>query len=152
LKRLIIFDFDGVLADSEMLSNTVLAEIVTELGVPTTLDESLQLFMGKRFHEVIAAVEAAVGHSLPDDFPESYQRRTLSSFRRDLCLIEGARNYIEAFLHIPRCIATARPRSRVANLTRISSCTRQNAWGLILPPVSSSRIALAVSKLALQPG
>lgn len=107
LKRLIIFDFDGVLADSEMLSNTVLAEIVTELGVPTTLDESLQLFMGKRFHEVIAAVEAAVGHSLPDDFPESYQRRTLSSFRRDLCLIEGARTYIEAFLHIPRCIASS---------------------------------------------
>ena len=28
----IIFDFDGVIADSEVLSNTVLAEIVSELG------------------------------------------------------------------------------------------------------------------------
>jgi beta-phosphoglucomutase-like phosphatase (HAD superfamily) len=35
-----IFDFDGVIADSEVLSNTVLAEIVTELGVPTTLEDA----------------------------------------------------------------------------------------------------------------
>jgi HAD superfamily hydrolase (TIGR01509 family) len=107
LKHLIIFDFDGVLADSEILSNTVIAEILTELGVPTTLDDSLRLFMGKRFHEVISAVEEAVGHSLPEDFPEFYQNRTLSRFRRDLSLIEGARAYIEAFLHIPRCIASS---------------------------------------------
>jgi beta-phosphoglucomutase-like phosphatase (HAD superfamily) len=38
--RAIIFDFDGVLADSEVLSNTVIAEIVTELGVPTTVDDA----------------------------------------------------------------------------------------------------------------
>jgi HAD superfamily hydrolase (TIGR01509 family) len=107
LKRLIIFDFDGVLADSEILSNTVIAEIVSELGVPTTLDDSLRIFMGKRFDEVIAAVEAAVGHSLPDDFPETYQQRTLSRFGRELCLIEGAQAYIEAFLDIPRCIASS---------------------------------------------
>src|ERR1700733_12624078 len=88
LKRLIIFDFDGVLADSEILSNTVIAEILTGLGVPTTLDDSLKLFMGKRFHEVIAAMEAAVGHSLPEDFPQFYQERTLSRFRQDLSLIE----------------------------------------------------------------
>jgi HAD superfamily hydrolase (TIGR01509 family) len=106
-KHLIIFDFDGVLADSEMLSNTVLAEILTELGVPTTPEDSLRLYMGKRFHEVIAAVQEAVGHPLPDGFPESYQFRTLSRFRRDLRLIEGARAYIEEFIHIPRCIASA---------------------------------------------
>jgi HAD superfamily hydrolase (TIGR01509 family) len=107
LKRLIIFDFDGVLADSEILSNTVIAEILTELGVPTTPQDSLRLYMGKRFQEVIDAVEEAVGHPLPDDFPESYQHRTLSRFRRDLRLIEGARAYIEEFIHIPRCIASA---------------------------------------------
>jgi HAD superfamily hydrolase (TIGR01509 family) len=107
LNHLIIFDFDGVLADSEMLSNTVLAEILTELGVPTTPGDSLQLYMGKRFHEVIAAVEEAVGHPLPEGFPESYQHRTLSRFRRDLRIIEGARAYIEAFLDIPRCIASS---------------------------------------------
>ena len=38
--RAIIFDFDGVLADSEVLSKSVIAEIVTELGVPTTVDDA----------------------------------------------------------------------------------------------------------------
>ena len=32
MTRLIVFDFDGVIADSESLANAVLAEIVTELG------------------------------------------------------------------------------------------------------------------------
>jgi HAD superfamily hydrolase (TIGR01509 family) len=106
-KRLIIFDFDGVLADSEILSNTVIAEILTELGVPTSPQDSLRLYMGKRFQEVIDAVEEAVGHPLPDDFPASYQDRTLSRFRQDLRLIEGARAYIEEFIQIPRCIASS---------------------------------------------
>ena len=39
--RALIFDFDGVIADSEAIANTVLAETVTGLGHPTTLDQSL---------------------------------------------------------------------------------------------------------------
>ena len=35
----LIFDFDGVIADSEAIANTVLAETVTSLGHATTLDE-----------------------------------------------------------------------------------------------------------------
>ena len=54
MKRIIVFDFDGVIADSEILANAVLAEIVTELGTPMTLEASLQTFTGRRFDEVIA--------------------------------------------------------------------------------------------------
>ena len=42
-KKLITFDFDGVIADSEMLANTVLDEFVTKLGLPTTPDDALSL-------------------------------------------------------------------------------------------------------------
>ena len=41
MERLIVFDFDGVIADSEILANTVLAEFITELGVPTTVEDSI---------------------------------------------------------------------------------------------------------------
>ena len=75
MSRAIIFDFDGVIADSEVLSNTTLAEIVTELGVPTTLDDAYRNYMGKRFHEVIAAIEQALGRSLPEGFADDYQKR-----------------------------------------------------------------------------
>jgi HAD superfamily hydrolase (TIGR01509 family) len=110
----IIFDFDGVIADSEVLSNTVLAEIVTEVGVPTTLDDAYRDYMGKRFHEVIAAIEQAVGRSLPAGFADDYQRRTLSRFRTELRPIEGVREFIAAFRGLPRCIASSSSPDRLA--------------------------------------
>jgi HAD superfamily hydrolase (TIGR01509 family) len=114
MTRLIVFDFDGVLADSEMLSNTVLAEIVSELGVPTTPDDSIRLYMGKRLHEVTAAIEAAVGRPLPDDFQDRFQARTLARLRRDVRLVDGARGFIEAFAQLPRCIASSSSPDRLA--------------------------------------
>jgi beta-phosphoglucomutase-like phosphatase (HAD superfamily) len=51
-----IFDFDGVIADSEALANTVLAEAVSLLGLSTTLDDALTRYIGK--HDVVAIVEA----------------------------------------------------------------------------------------------
>lgn len=111
---LIIFDFDGVLADSELLANAVLAEAISELGVPTTTEDSLLRYMGKRFPDVIAAVEHAVGHPLPPDFPTTFQQRTLARFQEDLRLVEGARAYIDAFPNIPRCIASSSSPDRLS--------------------------------------
>lgn len=114
MTRLIIFDFDGVLADSELLANSVLAEAISELGVPTTADDSLNQYMGKRFNEVIEAVEQAVGHALPRDFPTIFQQRTLARFRAELQMVSGARAYIEAFPSMPRCIASSSSPDRLA--------------------------------------
>jgi HAD superfamily hydrolase (TIGR01509 family) len=112
--RLLIFDFDGVLADSELLANAVLAQAITELGVPTTTEDSLLRYMGKRFHDVIAAVEHAVGQPLPPDFPTTFQQRTLARFKKDLRLVEGACAYIDAFPAIPRCIASSSSPDRLS--------------------------------------
>lgn len=114
MSQAIIFDFDGVIADSEVLSNTTLAEIVTELGVPTTLDDAYRNYMGKRFHEVIAAIEQALGRSLPVGFADDYQRRTLSRFRIDLRPIHGVREFITRFDRLPRCIASSSSPDRLA--------------------------------------
>jgi HAD superfamily hydrolase (TIGR01509 family) len=111
---LIIYDFDGVIAESEVLANSVLAEIVTELGVPTTLQDSYRLYMGKRFADVISAVEACVGCTLPTTFSSEYQARTLRRFREELQLVNGVREYIDAFAHVPRCIASSSSPDRLA--------------------------------------
>jgi HAD superfamily hydrolase (TIGR01509 family) len=112
--RAIIFDFDGVIADSEVPSNTVLAEIVTELGVPTTLEDAYRDYMGKRFHDVIAAIEKTVGRSLPQSFAEEYQVRTLRRFRQGLAPIAGVREFIATFADVPRCIASSSSPDRLA--------------------------------------
>ena len=114
MARAIIFDFDGVIADSEVLSNTVLAEIVTELGVPITVEDAYRDYMGKRFHEVIAAIDKAVGRALPQSFSEQYQGRTLERFRQELAPIAGVREFITAFADLPRCIASSSSPDRLA--------------------------------------
>jgi HAD superfamily hydrolase (TIGR01509 family) len=114
MARAIIFDFDGVIADSEVLSNTVLAEIVTELGVPTTVDDAYRDYMGKRFHEVIAAIEKAVGRALPPSFSERNQDRTLEQFRQELAPIAGVREFITKFVDLSRCIASSSSPDRLA--------------------------------------
>lgn len=112
--RAIIFDFDGVIADSEVLSNTVIAEIVTELGVPTTLAEAYRTYMGKRLDEVIATIERVVGRKLPDDFADRYQQRTFDAFRARLTPVDGARAFIMAFRTVPQCIASSSSPERLA--------------------------------------
>jgi HAD superfamily hydrolase (TIGR01509 family) len=121
--RAIVFDFDGVIADSEVLSNSVLAEFVTELGVPTTLEDSYANFMGKRFCELLEAIELTIGRRLPDGFAENYQRRTLERFRLELRPIKGAREFIEALIDIPRCIASSSSPDRLTLCLEVLNMT-----------------------------
>ena len=105
--HLLVFDFDGVLADSEVLANSVLASWVTELGLPTTLEDSYERYMGKRAPEVIAAIETELGRKLPDNSADLYQARTLDRFRRDLQFVAGAREFLDQFANSPKCIASS---------------------------------------------
>jgi HAD superfamily hydrolase (TIGR01509 family) len=114
VQRLLIFDFDGVIADSEVLANKVLAEMVTELGVSTSLEDSYHRYMGKRFTEVIAAVETSLATKLPEDFPARYQAQTLARFRAELRAVDGAHAYLDAFAHVPRCIASSSSPDRLS--------------------------------------
>jgi beta-phosphoglucomutase-like phosphatase (HAD superfamily) len=59
---LIVFDYDGVVADSELLNNQVLAEVLTEAGLPTTLDQSLERYLGRRWLDCVPTRSAPTGH------------------------------------------------------------------------------------------
>ena len=103
-----------MLADSEVLSNSVIAEIVTELGVPTTVDDAYRTYMGKRLSEVIETIERVIGRELPPDFADAYQRRTFEAFRARLEPIDGAREFITAWHTLPNCIASSSSPERLA--------------------------------------
>lgn len=103
----LIFDFDGVIADSEAIANTVLAETVTGLGYSTTLDQSLSRFAHRRWVEVMAEIEAAIGKPLPSDFSGELKRATLERFRTDLKEVSGAADFVKRFAHLPRAIASS---------------------------------------------
>jgi HAD superfamily hydrolase (TIGR01509 family) len=103
-----------VLADSEVLSNSVLADVVTELGVPTTVDDAYRTYMGKRLDEVIETIERVVGRKLPVDFADTYQIRTFDAFRKQLKAVDGARDFIDAWRDVPQCIASSSSPERLA--------------------------------------
>ncbi|GGC67413.1 HAD family hydrolase [Chelatococcus reniformis] len=110
----LIFDFDGVVADSETLANAVLAEFVSALGPPTTLDDALSRYCGRRSVDVMAAIETDVGKPLPPDFAERLKLATLDRFRDDLQEVRGASAFIRKFGGVPRCIASSSSADRLA--------------------------------------
>ena len=112
----IIFDFDGVIADSEALANAVLAEFVTNVGQPTTLDEALERYCGRRWDDVLAAIESAVGKPLPADFSDDLRTATLDRFRKELREVRGSTDFIRTFSDVPRCIASS------SSLDRLRLC------------------------------
>jgi HAD superfamily hydrolase (TIGR01509 family) len=110
---LLIFDFDGVIADSEALANLVLAEAVSEFGMPTTLEAAYKRYMGKPFGDVIAIIESDIGKKLPTDFADQIQNRTFERFRQELKAVDGVERFIETFSQFPRCIASTSSAERI---------------------------------------
>jgi phosphoglycolate phosphatase-like HAD superfamily hydrolase len=91
----LIFDFDGIIPDSEVLANAVLAETISNLGRVTTLADALSRYMGKRWPGVIALIESDVGQVVPADFAACLEAKTFERFRAELCEVMGARDGYE---------------------------------------------------------
>jgi len=77
---LVIFDNDGVLVDSERLANTILAELLTEAGLPYTFEETVRDFMGGSMASMRQKAEARLGRPLPADLEDHYHRRLFDGF------------------------------------------------------------------------
>ena len=88
--QLVIFDCDGVLVDSEVISNSVLARLLSAEGLPTTLAQARRDYQGLRLDEVLLRAEAKLGRSLPPGWLERYERERTEEFRRELEAVPGA--------------------------------------------------------------
>lgn len=64
--RAVLFDCDGVLADSEMLVNALVADQLTALGWPLTAAQSRETFLGMALPDMVPRIEARVGPLPPD--------------------------------------------------------------------------------------
>jgi HAD superfamily hydrolase (TIGR01509 family) len=112
--RLIIFDFDGVVADSERVANQVLAEGLSAIGMATTVEQSLQLYMGKRWRDCQAAIEERHGAPLPDGFIEQQRDMVISQLERGMTAVPGVEAFIDRFAGTPRCIASSSTQEWIA--------------------------------------
>ena len=101
----VIFDCDGVLVDSEIISNRVLAEVLTQIGLPTTTAESTATFKGRAWAQCLAIVEERLGRPAPEDLTERYRAA------RDAALagVRPVGGIVEALdrIDLPSCVASS---------------------------------------------
>ncbi|CAL2074025.1 MULTISPECIES: HAD family hydrolase [Streptomyces] len=112
---LIIFDNDGVLVDSEPISNRHLAAYLTELGIETSYEDSLRDYMGSAMHRVHDLVLERTGQRLPADFDDVFHARVFAAFERELGPVPGAAEVLEKLAAdgVPYCVASSGSHERI---------------------------------------
>jgi HAD superfamily hydrolase (TIGR01509 family) len=109
---LIIFDCDGVLVDSEVLSCRCLSEVLAGYGISLGLDQALDLFLGRSSTAVLDHYQA-LGRSIPEQFCAELRTGIRAAFLAALCPIEGVRSVLEG-LQVPHCVASSSDLERVS--------------------------------------
>lgn len=109
---LVIFDCDGVLIDSEIISARMLIEELARLGVRIDLDHVARNFLGRSYPTVMAQIRRDFDLDLPADFEDRYRDRLLAAFQRDLKIMPGVLEVLDE-LAIPFCVATSSSPRRV---------------------------------------
>lgn len=123
MSKLIIFDCDGVLVDSETITNQVLVDYVNEFGVGISLEKALKLFSGGALSDWIKYVKEEHGINLPTEFVPTFRSRMKKAFEKDLKAVPGIPELIES-LDCPICIASNGPLEKMEATLRITDLAK----------------------------
>lgn len=104
--QLLIFDCDGVLVDSERITNRVFAEMLNELGFPATLEHMFEHFVGHSMPQCLEKITALLGAAPPEGFVADYRRRTTAALQVELVPVSGIEAAL-ARIYLPCCVASS---------------------------------------------
>ncbi len=113
---LVIFDCDGVLVDSERIGNQVLADHACAFGVPMSLQESMNQFVGLSMNSVVEKLGQMAGRQPPLDFLDKIQAETFARFQSQLQAVPGvvqSLNLIES-MGLKTCVASSGGHDKLA--------------------------------------
>jgi HAD superfamily hydrolase (TIGR01509 family) len=103
---LIIFDCDGVLLESEIISCSTDAVELTKAGFPYTTEEVCEQFLGKSLKSMLATIEADHGKPLPNGFSDHLKRCNKERFEQKLVAVDGIEQVLDG-LALPFCVASS---------------------------------------------
>ncbi|CAN5157950.1 HAD family hydrolase [soil metagenome] len=104
----IIFDFDGVLLESEYAGNKQIAEYLSGIGHPTTPAESMANFMGLAGKDFIAAIERWTGRAVTSDFHDARAAEDARVMQEGIDAVTGAVAFVRSLPSgFPRAIASS---------------------------------------------
>lgn len=113
--KLVIFDNDGVIVDSEPLAEVAMSWALNEAGHPMTLEEIGEAFRGVTLTDTRRIIEETSGRSLPADFEDRYTATLLELIRAELRPVPGVEAVLDSLeaAGIPYCLASSGRRERV---------------------------------------
>ncbi len=104
----LLFDFDGVLIESEYAGNRQLAEWLTANGKPTTVEESMALFMGYAGADFRARMAAHLGRPLPPAFDVARRAEDERVMREGIEAVAGAVAFVRSLpADLPRAVVSS---------------------------------------------
>jgi HAD superfamily hydrolase (TIGR01509 family) len=104
--QLVIFDCDGVLVDSERITNRVFVEMLNALGLRLTLEDMFEQFVGRSMGQCMAKITDLLGRAPPDDFLPAYRARTAAALASSLKPGPGIEAALNA-ITLPWCVASS---------------------------------------------
>ena len=104
----LILDFDGVLLESEYAGNAQIADYLTGIGHPTSVEESMTHFMGLSREAFIEAIEQWIGRALPEGFHEARRIEDERALEEGIAAVAGAVAFVESLpAELPKAIASS---------------------------------------------
>jgi HAD superfamily hydrolase (TIGR01509 family) len=94
--KAILFDCDGVLVDSEPITNGVLRDMLEEAGWSLTPSECMTIFVGKAVRDERAAIEVHTGQPLTEEWMQQFYQRRNQALMADVEIIPGALAAVQA--------------------------------------------------------
>jgi HAD superfamily hydrolase (TIGR01509 family) len=107
--RLVIFDCDGVLVDSEPVANRTLGHMLRELGLDLTQQQIFEHFVGYSLPHCLRVIEGMLGHPAPENFLRDLQARTFAAFKTELRAMSGIEQALDDLeaAGLPYCVASS---------------------------------------------
>lgn len=116
---LVIFDCDGVLIDSEVISAAMLIRELADHGVAIDADYVVRHFLGRSYPTVLSTIRRDFEINLPPEFEAQYRARLLAAFESDLKVVPGVADLLAA-MDLPWCVATSSSQTRAERSLRIA--------------------------------
>ena len=104
----IIFDFDGVLLESEYEGNRELAALLSRLGHPHSAEDTLRHYVGLAGRDFVAAIEARIGVELPQEFHDHMKQMSAKALRDGIQAVAGAVEFVRLLpADLPKAVASS---------------------------------------------
>ncbi len=104
----LLFDFDGVLIESEAAGNRQIADWLTAAGHPTTPAQSMANFMGLAGPQFVDAIERWIDRPLPQDFHDARAEEDARVMANGVDAVEGAVAFVRSLpAELPKAIVSS---------------------------------------------